>query len=183
MFPELSTTKILDANEMGKKYSSPQVTSDYSFLPEKVWTSSGKRWSQAVKSLGYKKKYMSMYIFSYTLSLERLRICSTCIWITKSPELQMSIQKSVKMNMNPSKLGCSALSPWGTAKMKTRTRLWCYTTLVWFFFLACCNIRACCPNSPSTPSTQSLKSQYFQAQKKNASQAPMLKSFTPGQTH
>lgn len=39
---------------------------------------------------------MWVYMFSYTLPGlgERLRICSTFIWITKSPKLQMSTQKS-----------------------------------------------------------------------------------------
>lgn len=45
-------------------------------------------------------------MFSYTLPGlgESLRICSTFIWITKSPKLQMSIEKTVKMNMLSSKL-------------------------------------------------------------------------------
>lgn len=52
-------------------------------------------------------------MFSCTLSGlgERLKICSTIIWITKSPELQMSIQRAVKMNVLSSKLCCSSLSP------------------------------------------------------------------------
>lgn len=68
MFPELSTTKILDSSGMRKKVFYTHVTSEYSFVPEKTEPSQGRDEVKQSLLLALRKNtYQCIYFHTHCL--------------------------------------------------------------------------------------------------------------------